>query len=203
MQPLSKHRSEEKHRQILQAAMRLFTEQGFEATSMEQIAQEAKVSKQTIYSHFGSKDVLFGAALHQKCDQHALSAEFFVEGEAPRTTLLRIAQAFSTLITTPEALAVYRTCLAQVDTYPQIAQRFFELGPNAMIERLARCLDEFHQRGLLNIPNTRYAATQFLMLCHGEQRYRAALHIYPLLSPQQQDAYLNTCVDLFLKGYAI
>ena len=54
--------SEAKRQGILEAATRLFTEQGYDGTSVDDIAAEAGVSKQTVYSHFGNKEKLFGAA---------------------------------------------------------------------------------------------------------------------------------------------
>jgi TetR/AcrR family transcriptional regulator, cholesterol catabolism regulator len=41
---------------ILDAALRLFTEQDFEATTFDQIAELADVSRQTVFNHFPKKD---------------------------------------------------------------------------------------------------------------------------------------------------
>jgi AcrR family transcriptional regulator len=48
---------------ILQAATRLFAEQGFEATSAKQIAAEIGVTEPLIYYHFEGKDDLFAEIL--------------------------------------------------------------------------------------------------------------------------------------------
>ncbi|MBS1166636.1 MAG: TetR/AcrR family transcriptional regulator, partial [Proteobacteria bacterium] len=48
---------------IFEAARRLFLSRGFSETSMEAIAQEAGVSKATLYSHYGSRDELFAAVI--------------------------------------------------------------------------------------------------------------------------------------------
>ena len=40
-----------------------FFQQGFEHTSMDQVASVAGVSKRTVYNHFENKDVLFQAIL--------------------------------------------------------------------------------------------------------------------------------------------
>ena len=53
---------------ILEGATRVFLTSGYGAASMDSIAAEAGVSKQTVYSHFGSKDALFEAMVRQKCD---------------------------------------------------------------------------------------------------------------------------------------
>ena len=50
-----------KHKIILDGAIRAFIENGFEASSMDKIAEVAGVSKRTIYNHFDSKEILFQA----------------------------------------------------------------------------------------------------------------------------------------------
>lgn len=52
-------RSEQKRRDILMAAVSLFSTEGFQNSSMDMIATEAKVSKRTVYNHFPSKEALF------------------------------------------------------------------------------------------------------------------------------------------------
>lgn len=48
---------------LLDEAKRLFREQGFAATSLEQIAEAAEVTKGAIYGHFSSKEDLMLAAI--------------------------------------------------------------------------------------------------------------------------------------------
>lgn len=48
---------------ILAAAQQLFTQQGLERTSMDRIAEDAGVSKATVYAYFASKEVLFRTTL--------------------------------------------------------------------------------------------------------------------------------------------
>ncbi|MGL5074364.1 MAG: TetR/AcrR family transcriptional regulator, partial [Waterburya sp.] len=56
-------KSEEKTAVILQGAMQEFLKHGYAATSMDKVAKVAKVSKATVYSHFGDKESLFNAVI--------------------------------------------------------------------------------------------------------------------------------------------
>ena len=58
-----RQRSEEAHRKVVHAAIRLFAKQGIDATSMDSIADASGVSKATIYKHWEDKDALALEAL--------------------------------------------------------------------------------------------------------------------------------------------
>lgn len=50
---------------LLSAARSLFAEKGFAATNREEIAERAGVTRGALYHHFGSKELLFRAAVEQ------------------------------------------------------------------------------------------------------------------------------------------
>ncbi|MGH3181351.1 MAG: TetR/AcrR family transcriptional regulator, partial [Streptosporangiaceae bacterium] len=52
-------RTARKRRAILNAATTLFLHDGYQATSMDEIAAAAAVSKQTVYKQFADKQSLF------------------------------------------------------------------------------------------------------------------------------------------------
>lgn len=51
-------RKEETRTKIIEAAMKLFENQGFADTTMEQIAEKADVAKKTLYNHFPVKEAI-------------------------------------------------------------------------------------------------------------------------------------------------
>jgi AcrR family transcriptional regulator len=74
-------------REILRAARRLFTEHGFASTSVQQIAAEAGVAVQTIYSSVGSKSALLLALndlIDEEADVAGLGAELLQETGPPQ-----------------------------------------------------------------------------------------------------------------------
>jgi len=54
-------KKEETRKKIVSVAMDLFQRQGFDATTVEQIAEEADVAKGTIYLHFPVKEAIINA----------------------------------------------------------------------------------------------------------------------------------------------
>jgi AcrR family transcriptional regulator len=51
--------------QILEVASAMFAEQGYHATSMEEVARRAGVTKPIVYSYFGSKEGLYASSVRQ------------------------------------------------------------------------------------------------------------------------------------------
>ena len=65
---LIKHKAE-KRKVITQAAMKLFSEDGFQSTSISSIAKEAGVSKGLIYTYFESKEELLRFLIMDTIDE--------------------------------------------------------------------------------------------------------------------------------------
>ncbi len=57
------------HDAVLAAAVQLFAEKGFAATSTREICQRANVTKPVLYYHFGSKERLYEEALVDACNE--------------------------------------------------------------------------------------------------------------------------------------
>lgn len=55
---MARPRSAKAHKKVIDAALKLLAERGFDATSMDAIAEESGVSKATIYKHWSDKDAL-------------------------------------------------------------------------------------------------------------------------------------------------
>ncbi|ANG63594.1 hypothetical protein A8C75_14665 [Marinobacterium aestuarii] len=195
-------KSEEKRILILNAAMKLFTEQGFSTTSMDQIARQAGVSKQTVYSHFGNKEDLFVDAVGCKCVAHDLTAAMFEPGDNTPAQLLNIAENFSRLLLSRESIQVSRTCISEAESYPELSRLFFAAGPERVIGLMSQLLQQFDSRGQLRVPEPRFAAVQFLNMVHGEQRMRLELNAGGLLSDAEHQRYVQDCVQMFLRAYA-
>ena len=86
-------RKEETRRELVESAMRVFAERGFQRASLEEIAREAGYTTGAIYWHFGGKDDLFLAAF----EAYALTrvGELAEIDESSRGELPKRARAFA------------------------------------------------------------------------------------------------------------
>jgi len=57
---------QERREQLLDVAKALFAERGFEATSIEEIAKRAGVSKPVVYEHFGGKEGIYAVVVDRE-----------------------------------------------------------------------------------------------------------------------------------------
>jgi AcrR family transcriptional regulator len=57
-------RGQETREQLVAIATRLFTDRGYEGTSIEAVLAEAEVSRGALYHHYNGKEALFSAVLH-------------------------------------------------------------------------------------------------------------------------------------------
>ena len=87
--------SEERRAQILEAAMAVFARQGFDQARMDDIAQEAGLSKGALYLYYKSKDAIISAILQFFFSCAIKKLQDFLESEEPpsvREQLLRLNQ---------------------------------------------------------------------------------------------------------------
>jgi AcrR family transcriptional regulator len=76
-----KQRSQSKLESIKHAALELFSNHGLDKVSMDEIAAKARVSKVTIYKHFGTKEELYVAAVDVFIDRTLAAAEGILNRE--------------------------------------------------------------------------------------------------------------------------
>lgn len=67
--------------QILRAALKRFADAGYAATSVQQIVDDAKVSKPALYYHFADKAGLFQALVHEAHDERYRLLQEAVAGQ--------------------------------------------------------------------------------------------------------------------------
>lgn len=132
----------DKQEQILQGAMQVFLQHGYARTSMDRVAAQAGVAKQTIYSHFQDKEGLF-TALIERVTLHHFDIEFGTEpwqGE-PAVILQRVAAVFLNRMGDQEYIAFLRLVIAESERFPELAQLFTRTVMQRGTQMLSSYLD--------------------------------------------------------------
>ena len=188
---------------ILDAAKRLFVEQGHDGVSMDQIAAAAGVSKLTVYSHFGDKDALFSAAARAYCEQRLPAELFHPNPDVPlRERLFEIAQAFYAMASSPEAVSGHRIlCTPQMADSP-VPAMFWEAGPKRVQAEFSELLQRRVEAGELDIDDVALASSQFFTLLKGELHARLVMGCGETACRDAVPTHLAASADMFLRAYA-
>jgi TetR/AcrR family transcriptional repressor of mexJK operon len=188
---------------MLRAATRIFLAQGFAGASMDAIARAARVSKLTLYSHFGDKEGLFQEIVRERCDSFSRPESYEALLALPlRTGLCRIGHNFLALLLDSEVLRLHRVLVGEAARHRKMAELFFEAGPERSAGYLADFLRRASTTGRHRIPDPELGAQQLMALWKGRPHFRATLGLRPRPSAKQVAAHVEASVDLFLRAYA-
>ncbi|MBC9883458.1 TetR/AcrR family transcriptional regulator [Bradyrhizobium sp. INPA01-394B] len=195
-------RAKAKHRQILDAARELFLDLGFDTTSMDAIARQAGVSKATLYVHFDDKDDLLLALVSDECRRFGPKTLWRDDGEPIdlRKGLRAIAKTFLEGFLDQRGLAMHRLIMSCASRYPRVAEVFMKAGPERCDTEVAAFLRAAQAQQLVDIPDIKLAATQFLSLIQGKEILKWALSMSKP-SEAQHRALIDSGVNVFLGAY--
>ena len=189
-----------KRQTIIDTAAHHFFHNGYAATSIEQVAADAGVSKVTIYNQFGEKRALFAAAVECECEKMRghFSLEAMPQGSI-RERLTAIGEAMHAFLHRPEMIQFERRIAAETETEPAVGAAFLEAGPRRMKHGFAAWLRHAHEAGELAIADAELAAEQFVSMCKGmgdlERRFGAEV------SPEDHQTRIAGAVEVFLAAY--
>jgi AcrR family transcriptional regulator len=80
-----------REQQMLDAAVQMFSVNGYHETSMDAIAAQAEISKPMLYLYYGSKEELFGACLDRELTRFVDVVRADIDFTKPAKELLRTA----------------------------------------------------------------------------------------------------------------
>ncbi|CUJ59235.1 HTH-type transcriptional regulator RutR [Achromobacter xylosoxidans] len=152
---------------IVNSASELFVELGFQATTLDKVAQRAKISKLSIYRHFENKEALYSAAIKARCHQFAPQALFEgVDGSAEDQLMAMGSSLLRTLLS-PEVRTIEAMVIADKTNQASLSKLHYEAGPARVIDRIEALLRQLHAKAVLNVPDPLRSARLFAALFKG------------------------------------
>lgn len=153
-------RGERRRVELVDVAEKMFLERGFAETTMQMIAEAAGASKETLYRHFESKELLFAEIVGRKARQ--ISGPPMTRGGAAETVLTELGTNLLRAIVTGQASFLFKTVVAETVRTPELGDLFYERGPGLTVERLTQYLTDASERGELHCDDPAVAARLFL-----------------------------------------
>ncbi|HEX4219507.1 MAG TPA: TetR/AcrR family transcriptional regulator [Acidimicrobiales bacterium] len=203
-------RTARKRRAIIDTATMLFLRDGYRSTSMDQIAAEAAVSKQTVYKQFKDKEQLFREiVLGVTANSEAIIADMTsalrtseIDSIADlRTVLTDLACSYIDGVLRPNVLSLRRLIIAEAERFPDLARTYFEQAPARAIDIIADALLSYEKRGLLELGDARLAASHFAYLVLGIPQDRAQFCPTERPSTVERDQLAAEAVRVFFAAY--
>ncbi len=192
-------KSEDRRQAIVDAAMKVFREMGYERTSMAEISARVGGSKATLYSYFKSKEELYAAAMIEATkDQRQ---QILNRLNPSRANMAEVLEDFGTaslnLITTPEVLAIMRTAVAE-GASSSLGPMLYNLGARAVWDEVAAYLAGLMDAGALCPGNPEIAALHFKGLLEAGIFEPALYGASPRIG---NETGARLAVEIFLRAY--
>jgi len=195
----------QKRRAIMHAATELFLRQGYDGTSMDQVAALAAVSKQTVYKHFADKYQLFREIVLDVAgtvDSFVAALALLQHTDALERTLRGLARDYISSVTQPRILQLRRLVIAEAVRFPELGRTYYEKAPRQSIEALAACFGRLSERGLLHVDEPELAAYHFAYLVLTIPLDRAMLcGEDATFTPAELEHFADAAVRVFLAAY--
>jgi TetR/AcrR family transcriptional repressor of mexJK operon len=196
----TREQQEQRHEELLNVALDIFLEKGFEQTTMEEIATQVGMSKRTVYARYEDKGALFKAVVKRAAERYTVPREALeaVATDDLQKTLLAIARLRIANLARPVAIKLQRILSAQSYRFPELFNAAFEEGTGPTIGFLTDLLVRYSRLGEINVTEPRRAATAFLsVVVGGPARVIVSGN---KLDATEVEAHIRFAVDLFLRG---
>jgi AcrR family transcriptional regulator len=198
-----RRRKAERPKEIVEAAFEEFSRNGYAATTLEQIAERAGVTKGTIYVYFENKEQLF-ISMVRELTKATLDTviDMFERHQGSTAELLRDQFSFiyQHIVEDRRRREVVRMLIAEASRFPALADRYHEEIHRPCLDLLQKAIQRGIDRGeirrsaIIDCPQVIMAPIALVDLW---------LIMYDTRQPLDLKAYFNAHIDLVLNGLLV
>ncbi|WP_104104781.1 TetR/AcrR family transcriptional regulator [Arthrobacter sp. 08Y14] len=167
-----------KRLQILNAAKALFLKLGYDRTSLARVAEDAGVSKATLFKQFPTKAALFEATVLAAGDTSDAELVDPPAGDI-HAGLLVLGLAYAEVLSRPGMADLIRAVIAESPRFPELRQRTFNFGTLPVLAALDRFFRSVNAAGTGSVNDPVTAASQFLGMIASEIFWPRLVHSEP------------------------
>lgn len=199
----TREQSERRRAELLDRALDMFLDKGYEQTTIEAVAAAVSMTKRTVYARYADKAALFHAAVQQAIERWIVPDASLraLETDDLETTLTAVARMRVAHVMTPEGLKLQRIINTESYRFPDIFTTAYEQGTKPVIAFLADLLRRHAASGAIGVERPEMAANVFLsMVVGGPVRIIVSGNT---IDPEAIEDRIVFSVRLFLDGVRI
>jgi AcrR family transcriptional regulator len=196
----------DKRHAIMTAARIVFLRDGYTGATIDAVAAEAGVSKQTIYNHLQDKEMLFLAVVedtlrHYSANALTAVAEFPEHPAELERELITVGWRITTSFLHEDALAMRRLLHTEVVRHPDLIGVWCRWGPPSVVVALSERFTRLVWAGYLELTDPDQAARQFFSLITYDSLLQYALGTHPITDDGLRQT-ASAAAHMFLRTYA-
>lgn len=187
---------------IVDTAGELFAELGFQSTTLDKVAQRAKISKLSIYRHFENKEALFGVAFAARCHQLMPQALFECADGSAEDQLMALGSSLLRTLLRPDVRNLEAMVLADTANQKSLGKLHYDAGPAHIIAQIENLLRQLHAKSVLNVPDPIASARLFAALFKGSDLLMIARFDEATAEDDNEiESYCRSAVAMFIAGH--
>jgi AcrR family transcriptional regulator len=186
--------------ELLDCALEVFLDRGFDHATIEGIAATAGMAKRTIYARYPDKETLFRAAVQRAIDRWVVPVEELrsLDTGDLEETLIAVATARLRSATSPSGVRLQRILNAEAYRFPELSRIAYDQGSKPAVTFIADVLARHAATGSIAIDDPELLGTSFLSLVIGGPAHGVLWGA--VLDNDAVADRIRICVRLFLDG---
>jgi TetR/AcrR family transcriptional regulator, mexJK operon transcriptional repressor len=186
---------------FLEAGRAVFHEKGFADATLDDVIAKSGGSRQTLYALFGGKQGLFEAIVSDNCETiYRGMALDVLAARSPDEALEEIGTRYLTIVTSPDCLSLNRMVISEAPRMPELAQRFWSLGPGRSRSFLTAFFETQIARKTLRLTEANSAADRFIEMLSGTVRMQCLIGLRQPPTKTEVKKIVKGAVAQFLDG---
>lgn len=194
----------EKRKDILKAAKTLFLAQGFHGSSMNQIAQEAGVTKLTVYNHFQDKTNLFTCSIAETCEESINARPVHLDETIDfNQALYQLCDLALSIINLPEAIKLEHLLLELAAEKNPLAKPFYEASHQRLCAVWFDFLEQATALKFIQKDDLEKQMQLLLSLLLGHRHHEVLLGVRARPNESEKHQIILNAIELFMLKYQI
>ncbi len=142
---------------ILDVSMRLFGAHGLDRTRVEDIVEQARISRATFYNYFCSKDEVFFCLIETELNTIQRKIDTALEQEEDPFAKIKI-YFFQMILGSREIMRLLNIRHDEIESLPQVPRKLMESGLKSGLKTVSEILDYGVRRGAFTVSNPELTA---------------------------------------------